>query len=285
MDGQHIPEEDLAFYAMGSLSAQEAAAIKAHLSACAACRASASEVTSDIALIGLSVEQISLPAGARERFLQRIAAEPRMTSSKQATALPGTDAAATGLLSAAGTLPSESRSSAPSSRRSWTTVLPWMLAAAMLIAAFYLGSEVSDLRSSRDQARAEAAKLALQAERAQEVMEVLTAPTAQHVMLTEGKTAQAPTGRTSYMPSHGALVFVASHMRPLPAFKAYELWIIPANGHPPMPAGTFRPDEQGTASVILPQIPIGVPAKAFGVTVESAGGSPVPTSPIILSGS
>jgi anti-sigma-K factor RskA len=51
-----------------------------------------------------------------------------------------------------------------------------------------------------------------------------------------------------------------------------------------MPAGTFRPDERGFASVVLPELPKGVAAKAFGVTVEDAGGSLTPTAPVIMRG-
>jgi hypothetical protein len=36
--------------------------------------------------------------------------------------------------------------------------------------------------------------------------------------------------------------------------------------------------------VLLPPLPKGVPAKAFGVTIEKAEGSATPTSPIILVG-
>ena len=51
-----------------------------------------------------------------------------------------------------------------------------------------------------------------------------------------------------------------------------------------MPAGVFHPDEHGNASVIMPPIPKGVEAKAFGVTIENAGGSSTPTLPIIMVG-
>jgi len=66
--------------------------------------------------------------------------------------------------------------------------------------------------------------------------------------------------------------------------KTYELWVIPANGQAPIPAGLFRPDAAGSASVVLPPLPKGVPAKAFGVTIEKAEGSATPTAPILLAG-
>jgi anti-sigma-K factor RskA len=46
----------------------------------------------------------------------------------------------------------------------------------------------------------------------------------------------------------------------------------------------FTPDLQGNAAIIFPDIPQNVQAAGFGVTVEKAEGSPVPTSAIILSG-
>ena len=73
-------------------------------------------------------------------------------------------------------------------------------------------------------------------------------------------------------------------MASLPADKTYELWVIPANGSAPIPAGTFTPDATGNASVVMPPMPEGIPAKAFGVTIEKAGGSSTPTAPILMAG-
>jgi anti-sigma-K factor RskA len=77
---------------------------------------------------------------------------------------------------------------------------------------------------------------------------------------------------------------LATNLKPLPEGKTYELWVIPANGKPPVPAGLFRPDSTGAATLVLPSLPTGIQAKAFGVTIEKASGSDAPTSPIILSG-
>ena len=60
--------------------------------------------------------------------------------------------------------------------------------------------------------------------------------------------------------------------------------MIPASGAAPVPAGTFTPNAEGYASVVLPSLPSGVQAKAFGITIENAGGSETPTLPIVLSG-
>jgi len=95
---------------------------------------------------------------------------------------------------------------------------------------------------------------------------------------------KTPEGHTIYSAEDGKLVFTASNFATPPAGKAYELWILPMGGGKPIPAGVFSPDMQGNAAIVFPQIPIGVQAAGFGVTLENEGGSPVPTSAILVSG-
>ena len=93
---------------------------------------------------------------------------------------------------------------------------------------------------------------------------------------------QAHCGKAIYMPDKGMLTFIATGLDPLQPYKTYELWLIPADGRDPIPAGTFKPDDRGNASVLMPELPKGVAAKAFGVTVEDDGGAQTPTMPIVL---
>ena len=70
----------------------------------------------------------------------------------------------------------------------------------------------------------------------------------------------------------------------LPSKKAYELWLVPTSGAPPIPIGVFKPDSQGSAPVLMPPLPKDLQAKAFAITVEPETGSTSPTMPIILAG-
>ncbi len=72
----HNTQEELASYAMQSLPVEESASIRAHLQTCATMPHRTGQVCGDLALLGIAVEQQPLPEGARERFLQRIAASP-----------------------------------------------------------------------------------------------------------------------------------------------------------------------------------------------------------------
>lgn len=261
---EHISQEDLALYAMQNLQEEESASIRTHLAACALCRDELAELSGDLALVGLSVEQHSLPEGARQRFVERISAIPPLT--RDMTQLPAR---------------LKSKEHRQVGRGFW---IPW--AAAAILAVTVISLSVRN-HALHEQLRSESnlmAGLDARNSQAQQVLDVLTAPSAQRVTLTSSKTPPQPAGRAIYLADRGGLIFQGSHLAALPANKTYELWVIPANGTAPIPAGLFRPDAAGSASIVLPPLPKGVPAKAFGVTIERAEGSTSPTAPIILSG-
>jgi anti-sigma-K factor RskA len=264
MDQQHITHDDLALYALQALSMEESQIAREHLARCAECRGELARLEGGLAALAMSVEQQPLPPGARERFMQKIAEEP------------GTSAAGRG---GADVVPirRERRLGAAG----W---LGWIAAAAMLVVAVGLGMEISHLRSALDERNGRLEALQAARSREAKVAELLSSPRARKVVLTTPKAAPAPTGRAVYQASRGELIFQASNLAKIPSEKTYELWIIPANGSAPIPAGLFRPDEAGNGAVILPEIPSGVEAKAFGVTMENAAGSKTPTAPILLAG-
>ena len=99
----------------------------------------------------------------------------------------------------------------------------------------------------------------------------------------EMKTSPQPQGKAFYLRSRNSLVFLASNMPALPPERAYELWLIPTSGNP-IPAGLFKPDAHGNASVVNPPLPPGTEAKAFAITVENQAGSEKPTTPILMMG-
>jgi len=275
VNAHHISEDDLLLYSLQSLSAGQTAAAELHLETCHECSRQLAEITGDLALLSLSVEQEPIPAGARDRFLSRIATEPQ--------------AAARSAAPSPAAIVEQERPLRPiqeiKPKRNWFPILiPWAAAFALLILSGYLGNRNEKLNDILDEDKGQISQLSAQADRAQQVLDALTSPDAKNVTLTEGKEAPPPTGRTSYLAGKGALVFVGNNLKPIPANKTYELWIIPADGKAPVPAGLFRPDDKGSASVVLPKLPTGVPAKAFGVTIENAEGATSPTLPIVLSG-
>ncbi len=84
------------------------------------------------------------------------------------------------------------------------------------------------------------------------------------VTLVASKKPPEPQGKAIYVRDRSSLIFLASNMPALPAQKAYELWLIPLQGAP-IPAGMFKPDSHGSATVINPPLPTGVEAKALAL--------------------
>jgi hypothetical protein len=168
-------------------------------------------------------------------------------------------------------------------------VLPWAgwaVAAGLAVAAGDLYHARETLRSTLSAQASQIDHLTADEAAARQVLDTMTDSSAMRVTLTtKGQTAPLPTGRATYVASKGTLIFLASNLAPLQPDKTYELWLIPTEeGQNPIPAGMFHPDGHGNASVIMPPLPKGVEAKAFGVTVEDEGGSATPTQPIILAG-
>jgi len=168
-------------------------------------------------------------------------------------------------------------------------VLPWVgwaVAAGLAVTAGDFYKERETLRSAVTEQSSRIDHLTADEAAARQVLDAMTDSSALRVTLNvKGAPPAVPQGRATYVASKGTLIFTATNLEPLQPSKTYELWLIPAGaGQNPIPAGTFRPDARGNAHVIMPPLPKGVEAKAFGVTVEDEGGAATPTLPIILVG-
>jgi anti-sigma-K factor RskA len=243
--------DDLALLALGQLQGDERAALEKHLEGCAACRRELEQLRGDTALLALSAAGPTPPRRSRERLLKAIAKEPRAPK-------------------AAG--------------RRWTwTLVPWFAAAVFALATVFFFQQSDRLAQRVAELQTESAQQQAQLERAREVVTTLTSTDALRVTLVAAQAPPQPQGKAIYVRDRSSLVFLASNMPALPPQKAYELWLIPTNGAP-IPAGVFKPDAHGSATVIQPPLPAGVEAKAFAITVEPEQGSTAPTMPIVMMG-
>jgi anti-sigma-K factor RskA len=249
--------DDLALYALGELAGGDRQEFEGHLHTCAACRRELQALRGDLGLLGLSSSGPQPPARSKQRLMQAIAAEPRHVPSSAPVELP---------------------------RRSlWWVWAPAFMALALFFIAIgmwrsnqHMNDQLAEL-SNRNQDQA------VQLDRLNQELSLLSSPDAVHVSLNPMKAPQQPSGTAIFSPSQKRMMFMASNLPPVPEGKAYELWIIPAAGAP-MPAGVFKPDEHGNAMMIDHEMPPGVVAKAFAITVENEAGSDKPTSPIMLMG-
>ena len=167
-------------------------------------------------------------------------------------------------------------------RRS-TSIVPWLAAAALFLLAGFFFRQSDRLAQRAAQLQNESAQQQAQLDRAREVVSTLTSTDAMRVTLVAAQAPPQPQGSAIYVRDRSSLIFLASNLPGLPPQKVYELWLIPTNGAP-IPAGMFKPDARGNASVIQPPLPGGVEAKAFAITVEPEQGSATPTMPIVMTG-
>ena len=297
---RHPDADELALIALGLLDEEEMAEVTPHLRQCAECRRELARIRGDLAMLALTATVHSPPAAARERLLWQVRREgrpavaPRSSVTRRAAVL----GAAAGLrrveaeeAGQSAALEVERGMSANAetagARGLAARLLPWTgwaLAAGLAVSSGVLLRERNALRGTTAAQAGEMARLGTEAEAARQILATLTDPAAMKVTLTRPREAVPPVGRVNYLPETGALVFLASNLATAGPYRTYELWLIPADGRDPMPAGTFRPDAAGNASVILPALPQGVAAKAFGITLEDEGGSRTPTMPILLAG-
>lgn len=280
---RHTERDDLVLFAMQLLSPQDSEQVAAHLEHCPECRGELAEVQGDLAVYAHSVDPQAPSAEARERLLRQVALEKKAISPA-----PAPEAEMEPELPVRGFGNRSSLIEDDIPKRSFLgRVFPWVgwaLAAGLAVTSGSLYLQRETLRGSTDEQNTQIAQLSTEAETAQQIMDAMTDRTAQRVTLTMAQTPPVPQGRVTYIADKGSLLFQANDMAPLQPAKVYELWLIPASGGDPMPAGVFHPDEHGNASVIMPPIPKGIEAKAFGVTIENEGGSQTPTMPIIMVG-
>jgi anti-sigma-K factor RskA len=271
-------------YALGILDEPERRAFEAHLSTCASCAAEVREFTAVGSALALDVPQVDPPAALRERVLR-------------AATLPASPTAVVEEIS--------TRRAIQEGRRSRREGLLALLSAAAVILAIGLGAYAVSLqrriavlegqvRAAADRAAASQQQLVqlkatadgqLQAaaDLSAQVRRILGAGDLRRLDLAGTKAAPAASARAYWSPAEGLVVAFAN----LPATEAggvYQLWVIPPGGSP-IDAGLLDLQPDGSA-LALARSGTAERVGTVAITLEPAGGSPVPTlSNMIAAGS
>ena len=272
---KHIDPDDLALYAMQLLPRDEMEEMAIHLQHSAEARKVLSEIYGDLSIFAHTADMHSPPALTRQRLMKHVAREKK--------AIP-IDATPRDAYTPRATIIFDEE---PPKKSVAARILPWTgwaLAAGLALGFTWQYEQHQQLKTVMAVQQQQLLQTVNSTFDATTLMNTVKDPASQHAALTASGTPPPPEGRASYVADKGALVFLATNLEPLQAYKTYELWLIPSDGRDPIPAGTFHPDEHGNASVVLPQLPKGVQAKAFGVTIEDGEGTQTPTLPIILKG-
>jgi anti-sigma-K factor RskA len=257
--GRPEPHTLAGAYALDALTGTDRARFERHLTRCQQCTQEISGLREATARLAAAAA-CEPPPGLTE---QALAAAARTRQLPPATP---PDATPWPARHPARTRPAGSRSrTAALLRRAWVPRLALAAAAAATVAAGLLGVA----------AHTTAHRLDEQQLRAHAIAAVLTAPDATmlHARVTTGGTATIVMSRR-----HRELVFAAAGLRALPSSQCYELWLMGPGGD--RPAGMLPGPRQGmTGPVITSGLTAG---DRLGLTVEPAGGTPHPTTTVIL---
>ncbi len=322
--GNHIPEDDLVLFALQLLPEDRTRQAKLHAETCDLCRGEIAKLQGDLVAYSMTSDIVAPPPEARERLMRQVAKEPKPVLPPEPAPVAVVDRPVVdrpdrvdrfdrmdrgdrtdradrdsaepvfatrqrrGRMEAA---EEEEEKAARSRPRRAPWVLAWTGWAVAAGCSFVAGLQFHQRQQIQGSVAAQQARLddaTRRSARAQDALATLTAANAMQVALHSTSDVKpgtpAATALAAYLADKGALVFIATHMDPAPFGKTYELWLIPADGRNSMPVTTFKPDAQGSASVIMPQLPKGIPAKGFGVTIENEGGSDTPTLPVVMAG-
>jgi anti-sigma-K factor RskA len=244
-------------YAVDALPDDEREIFEHHLIVCDACAQEVAELQATAARLGAASFEAP-PPDLRSRVMAEI------DSTRQERPHGTADASAD---EPDDELGARRTDAARSSRAStgWLTNVSVAAAAILVVAVAGLSVTISNLND----------RIAQVETASSQVTDVLAAADATIVSV-EGPSGGV--GRVVASPTRGEAVFLADQMEGAPEEHTYELWLIDEEGA--SPAGLFEPDDRGRATrVMTGDI---ASAVAIGVTVEPAGGSPVPTSEPVM---
>jgi len=266
----HAWLEHAAPYALGALDESERASFEEHLASCDVCAAEVREFRDVAGLIAMAAPSVSPPATLRDRIVA------------DARGVRPISSAATAADQGVRVLEPPGRAGAAlPARRQWSTVLPWLAAAAAVVVAIYLGQRARSEREARataEQALA-SARLTLDSTgsalaRRDSLIQLLVSPDVQAV--TVSGSGPAPSAKYFLDRRAGRVIIAASALPPAAPGRTYQLWGI-ETGKPPVSLGTFNTDSSGRALASV-AVPAGLRIGVTAVTDEPSGGSPQPTT-------
>lgn len=258
-DGAPETMRDLvAGYSLGALTAEETRAFEAALAISTELQRELQESREVNALLALA--EVRTPSAELKQRLRE-----RIRSSKGAT-LPG----------------GRALGAAPTPGRSFTTLVMGAGLAAAVLVSVALSLKVRSLTEAvgvRDSA------LAGTRQRLAERDATLNAILEPNVQLvTMVATGEAPpVAQVFFDPARRSAILHLFRLRPAAAGRAYQLWLLPKTGNP-IASRVFNTEAEGHGLETAIQVPAGEEIAGFALTEEPAGGSPQPTTKILLSG-
>ena len=263
-------KELLAAHALGALDAIEVLRVEEHLSTCAECRAEMDEWRETAAALAYTVKSAEPGAGVRGRILENVRAGDKPPVSKE-RARGGGEAPASNVIRMSEASRFVRRSLAVSG-----AIAASLLIVALAASLFVTWQRLNETRAALARYEQTVSSLAKEVAQERAARELVTSPESRSAQLTGTNMAPNASAQLAFDRSTGRAKLFAYNLPAAPAGKAYQLWFI-SNGKV-MPGRVFTPDSTGSA-VMDEQVPVASlgTSPVFAVTLEPAGGVPVPT--------
>jgi anti-sigma-K factor RskA len=259
-------------FVLGALDADEAAAVREHLSTCPEAHEEIAELGGVVPVLAASVPVVEPPDGLKARIMAAAADEAAGTvapaKASPATADPTVDAAATPPAPPIA-FPGPAEREA---RRRGTSAVTWILGIAAVLAIVVLGATNLMLRNELNAAHAYEQSVA-------DVLAVAAEPGSLTAILTpDGGTGSG----LAAIDSAGNATMALRELAPTSGNQVYEAWVIGGDGVP-VPIGSFPVGSSGTASFQADGVPA-ADGSLLALTLEPGPGAQTPTLPIISKG-
>lgn len=242
-----------AAYALGALGPEETRDFEAFMAGSPETQREVAEFRDVATLLALGQPERAADADLRNRVLARLAEEKSRWN-------PGSRAG---------------------SRGSRIPPAMWGALAASLIAVIGLGIALLSLRGNLARSNLDLAERQQQLQAREATLNAILEPGVELYQLTSSGDPD-PGIQLFWDRKRNSAIINGFRLKPLPTGKEYQLWFI--KDGKPVPSVTFRPEASGHARVERVPVPTDGKVSAAAITVEPAGGSPQPTSPILLVG-
>lgn len=255
-------EEKAALHVLGALTPAEAREFKAAMRQDSELKDFVSTLTGSVGALSGAVAAVEPPPQLRAKILAQVAAPQKIISPPERKA----------------------------GFRNW---LPWAFATGLTVFGLvWLAVDDSDLRVTTYAQKIQIGKLNSELDRLAQSLQTATNDFQQTVFarretnrlatlkiaMLNSRLADAPTAVavTLWDEAKQEGVFVVQHLKPLPADRDYQLWVLD-KATTPVDAGVFRVDANGGGRVEFKARQLIQSAGKFAVTEEVRGGAPSPT--------
>jgi anti-sigma-K factor RskA len=236
-------ESIAALDAIGAATAEEAGALRAHLTACIPCRIARDEYADALMLLVRDLPRVDPPWRVRERVMKSVNRTPANTTAWW--------------LATAATM--------------FLALWGWREMAVRAQRA-HANSQEAEIRSLQEENQV----LRQRTEKLSSEMASLAAAETRTISLSGQEVAPAATAK-AFVTGRRVVVFF-QNLPANPDDKSYQLWIIRADQPKPMSAGIFDVKKDGSASIAIENLPVDTPIKGLAVTLEPKGGVAQPTN-------